>query len=56
MLIIWPNHISAGKYARSRYLQRLRQHEFGGYDRTESLNSYNAMFRHTGSTIYKVPA
>jgi RNA-directed DNA polymerase len=51
--IVWPAHISAGKYARGRYLKRLRQHESGGYDRSEALASYKAMFRHTGSTIYR---
>lgn len=48
--VVWPNHISAGAYGRRRYLQRLRQHESGGYDRTEALQSYAAMFSHTGST------
>jgi retron-type reverse transcriptase len=49
--VIWPTHISAGRYMRSRYLHRLRQHETGGRDRTESIESYRAMFRHTGSTL-----
>lgn len=56
MLNVWPNHISVGAYGRSRYLYRLRQHEAGGYDRTEALNSYAAMFSHTGSTIYRAAA
>jgi hypothetical protein len=51
--VIWPAHISAGKYVRGRYLQRLRQHESGGYDRTEALESYRAMFSHTGPTTTK---
>jgi retron-type reverse transcriptase len=46
--VVWPNHISAGAYGRRRYHQRLRQHEMGGYDRTEAIRSYNAMFGHTG--------
>lgn len=53
--VVWPNHISAGYYVRGRYHQRLRQHESGGYDRAEALASYQAMFGHTGSTIYKRP-
>jgi len=48
--VVHPNHISAGKYVRSRYHYRLRQHETGGYDRTEALASYQAMFAHTGAT------
>lgn len=48
--VVWPNHVSAGRYLRRRYLQRLRQHETGGYDRSESLESYQAMFGHTGAT------
>lgn len=48
--VVWPNHISAGRYVRSRFLYRLRQHESGGYDRSESLQSYRAMFAHTGAT------
>jgi RNA-directed DNA polymerase len=47
--IVCPAHVSAGKYARGRYLQRLRQHETGGYDRSEALAAYQAMFKHTGS-------
>lgn len=46
--IVWPNHISVGAYGRRRYHQRLRQHETGGYDRTEALASYKAMFSHSG--------
>lgn len=48
--IVWPGHISAGRYMRTRYLQRLRQHETGGRDRTASLQSYRAMLAHTGAT------
>lgn len=48
--VVWPNHISAGAYVRSRYHYRLRQHEKGGYDRSEALASYQAMFTHTGAT------
>jgi len=51
--IVFPNHISAGKYVRGRYLHRLRQHERDGYDKTEALAAYSSMFKHTGSTIYK---
>lgn len=51
--IVWPNHISAGRYVRSRYLYRLRQHEAGGIDRSETLASYQSIFQHTGSTIYR---
>jgi RNA-directed DNA polymerase len=38
------------------FLHRLRQHETGGYDRSEALASYSAMFSHTGSTIYRAAA
>lgn len=48
--VVWPGHVSAGRYIRRRYLQRLRQHEIGGRDRSEALNSYRAMFRHTGAS------
>lgn len=48
--VVWPNHISAGRYIRSRCLQRLRQHESGIKDRTEALISYRAMLTFTGST------
>lgn len=51
--VVWPNHISAGRYIRSRYHQRLRQHESGARDRTEALRSYQAMLNFTGSTIYR---
>lgn len=54
--VTWPNHISAGKYVRGRYLHRLRQHEQQGYDKTEALAAYAAMFSHTGSTIYRSAA
>lgn len=48
--VVWPNHISAGRYIRSRYHQRLRQHESGTRDRTDALRSYRAMLKHTGAT------
>lgn len=48
--VVWPNHISAGRYIRSRYHQRLRQHESGTRDRTDALRSYKAMLNHTGSS------
>lgn len=51
--VVWPNHISAGSHMRSRYLKRLRQHESGGRDRTEALQSYRAMLRFTGTTIFR---
>ncbi len=51
--VVWPNHISAGKYVRGRYLHRVRQHEKQGYDKSDALSAYFAMFKHTGSTIYK---
>jgi RNA-directed DNA polymerase len=50
--VVWPNHISAGHRIRSRYLKRLRQHERGERDRTESILSYRAMLAHTG-TIHR---
>jgi len=37
-------------------LHRLRQHEAGGYDRSEALASYKSMFSHTGSTFLQGPA
>lgn len=46
--VIWPNHVSAGQYLRSRYLHALRQHESGIYDRSQALNSYQAALAHTG--------
>lgn len=51
--VVWPNHISTGKYVRGRYLHRLRQHEQQGYDKGEALAAYGAMFSHTGSTIFR---
>jgi hypothetical protein len=48
--VVWPNHISAGRYIRSRYRQALRQHHSHGLDRTESLLAYEAMLAHTGAT------
>lgn len=47
--VVWPQHVSVGAYGRRRYHQRLRQHETGGYDRSEALASYKAMFSHTGT-------
>lgn len=46
--VVWPNHVSAGTYVRGRYIRRLREHESGGFDRTETLQAYAAMFSHTG--------
>lgn len=46
--VVWPNHISAGNYVRGRYIRRLREHESGGYDRSETLQAYAAIFSHTG--------
>ncbi|MRW88809.1 RNA-directed DNA polymerase (Reverse transcriptase) [Duganella sp. FT80W] len=51
--IVWPNHISLGAYGRSRYHQRLRQHESGIRDRSAAIRSYHAMFSHTGTTTKK---
>lgn len=48
--VVWPSHISAGHYLRSRYHYRLRQHETQGADRSEALRSYRAALAHTGST------
>ncbi|WP_083953707.1 RNA-directed DNA polymerase [Thauera butanivorans] len=48
--VAWPAHVSAGRYIRYRYLQRLRRHESGARDYSESLSSYRAMFAHTGAT------
>lgn len=48
--VVWPNHVSAGAYVRGRYIRRLREHETGGYDRTDTLQAYAAMFSHTGPT------
>lgn len=50
---VYPNHISASSYVRGRFHRRLRQHEQQGFDHTEALASYQAMFSHTGSTIYR---
>ncbi|MDB5813509.1 MAG: hypothetical protein JWN23_626 [Rhodocyclales bacterium] len=49
--VVWPNHISAGQRIRSRYHRRLRQHERGERDRSESIQSYRSMLAHTGSTV-----
>lgn len=51
--VVWPGHVSTGRYGRQRYHHRLRQHETGGYDRSESLNSYRAMLKHTGATRHR---
>ncbi len=51
--IVHPNHISAGRYVRNRYIRRLREHEQQGYDRTESLLAYEGILSHTGSTIFR---
>jgi len=48
--VVWPNHISIGRFIRRRYHQRLRQHESGERDRTEALQAYSAMLNHTGAT------
>lgn len=48
--VVWPNHISAGIYLRTRYHHRLRQHEAGHQDRSEAINSYTAALAFTGST------
>lgn len=48
--VLWPTHISAGRYLRSRYHHTLRQHESGVYDRSQALNSYRAALGHTGVT------
>ncbi|MFC3336932.1 reverse transcriptase domain-containing protein [Paracandidimonas soli] len=50
--VVWPTHISAGRYLRSRYLHRLRQHETQGIDRSESLASYEAALKHTGPSCW----
>jgi len=49
--VVWPEHISAGAYLRSRYHRTLRQHESGIYDRSQALNSYQAALAHTGSSL-----
>lgn len=54
--VVWPNHISAGHYVRSRYIHRLRQQEQQGKDCSEALAAYSAMFNHTGSTIFRKQA
>jgi retron-type reverse transcriptase len=48
--VVWPRHVSAGAYVRGRYLRRLREHESGGYDRSDTLRAYQAMLAHTGPT------
>jgi len=48
--IIWPHHISAGAYLRTRFIRTLRQHESQIYDRSQALNSYRAALAHTGAT------
>jgi len=49
--VIWPHHISAGAYLRTRFIRTLRQHESQIYDRSQALNSYRAALAHTGVTI-----
>lgn len=46
--VVWPGHVSAGRYIRTRYIRRLREHESGCYDRTDTLQAYGAMLAHTG--------
>ena len=46
--IVWPNHISAGKYARNRYGKLLRGME--GKDKSSAVASYRGIFKHTGAT------
>lgn len=48
--VVWPGHVSAGQYLRSRYHYRLREHEHHGRDRSEALRSYRAALSHTGPT------
>lgn len=48
--VVWPGHVSAGRYIRHRYHQRLRQHETTGRDHSAALTAYRAMLAHTGST------
>lgn len=48
--VVWPGHVSAGQYLRSRYHYRLREHENHGRDRSEALRSYRAALSHTGPT------
>ena len=48
--VVWPTHISAGQYLRRRYHNRLREHESGGRDHTQALQSYRAALSHTGAT------
>lgn len=47
--VIWPHHVSAGAYLRTRHIRTLRQHESGIYDRSKALNSYRAALAHTGT-------
>ncbi len=48
--VVWPHHISAGTYLRTRYIRTLRQHESDIYDRSQALNSYRAALTHTGAS------
>lgn len=52
--VVWENHISAGARIRRRFHHRLRQHEAGYRDRTESVRSYLAALGHTGQTRMRV--
>lgn len=54
--VVWRNHISAGTFVRCRFIRRLREHESGGYDRTDTLQAYAAMFSHTGPTNSRASA
>lgn len=49
--IVWPNHVSAGSYLRSRYLHALRQQESGIFDRSQAIRSYLAALSHTGPSL-----
>lgn len=47
--VIWKTHVSAARHMRSRYHRRLRQHE-QGEDRSEAIQSYKSMLKHTGAS------
>lgn len=51
--VVWPSHVSAGRYLRHRYHTRLRQHEVGGQDRSEAIRAYRAALAHTGHSASK---
>jgi retron-type reverse transcriptase len=46
--IVWPNHISAGKYVRKRISSVLKKSN--GKDIKQTLAAYNGIFTHTGAT------